>query len=53
LSAANIPVLYVPHRDCIENPIVQAERINRFLGGAFNETAMAAVVSGDLYRHRK
>ena len=53
LSAASIPVLYVSHRDCIENPAGQAERINRFLGGALDESAMTAIVSGDLYRHRK
>jgi len=52
LSAANIPALYVPHRDCIEDPAGQAERMNRFLGGTLDEAAMAAVVSGDLYRHR-
>ncbi len=52
LSAANIPVLYVPHRDCIENPAGQAERISQFLGGTLDESAMAAAVAGDLYRHR-
>jgi len=52
ISAANIPVLYVSHRDCIEDPAGQAERMNRFLGGTLDEAAMAAVVSGDLYRHR-
>lgn len=53
LSAANIPVLYVPHRDCIADPAAQAGRINRFLGGTLDEAAMAAAVSGDLYRHRQ
>jgi len=53
LSAANLSVLYVPHRDCIDNPAGQTERINRFLGGTLDASAMASVVSGDLYRHRK
>ena len=52
LSAADVPVLYVQHRDCIEDPSGQAERINRFLGRALDEAAMASVVSGELYRHR-
>ena len=52
LTAADVPVLYVQHRDCIEDPVAQAERINLFLGGALDEAAMASVVSGDLYRHR-
>lgn len=52
LSAGGIPVLYVQHRDCIEKPAAQAERINRFLGGSLDEAAMAAIVSGELYRHR-
>ena len=53
LSAAHIPVLYVPYRDCIDHPAKQADRINRFLGGALNESAMASVVSTALYHHRK
>jgi len=53
ITAAGIPVLYVLHRDCIGSPAEQAVRINRFLGGTLDEAAMAAIVSDDLYRHRK
>ena len=52
LVAADVPVLYVQHRDCIVDPAGQADRINRFLGGSLDEAAMASVVSGELYRHR-
>ena len=53
LVAADIPVLYVQHRDCIENPENEAARINRFLSGTLTAAAMVSAVSGDLYRHRK
>ena len=53
LSAANIPVLYIAHRECLADPAGQAERINRFLGGVLDEVAMTAAVNSELYRHRK
>ena len=52
LSASGIPVLYVPHRDCIERSVEQAKRINRFLGGTLDEIAMVTAVNIDLYRHK-
>lgn len=49
----NFDVLYVNHRDVIQNPGEQAQRINRFLGGRLDESKMAQVVDEKLYRNRK
>ncbi len=48
----NFDVLYVNHRDMIDNALVQAKRINEFLGGGLNEQAMAETVDPNLYRNR-
>ncbi|MBU0945858.1 MAG: alkaline phosphatase family protein [Proteobacteria bacterium] len=52
-AAHGIPVLYVQHHDCINSPSAVAVRINLFLGGLLDETAMVGVVDASLYRNRK
>jgi len=37
----------------LTNPVVQASRINVFLGGGLDEQAMIEVVDPDLYRNRQ
>ena len=49
----NVDVLYVHYSDVLANPLDHARRINRFLGGALDEQAMAGVVDPDLYRQRR
>lgn len=48
----NFETLYVRYRDTLDNPTAIAAEVNRFLGGALDETAMAAVVEPSLYRNR-
>ena len=48
----NIKVLYIDHRDMINDGPAQAQKINAFLDGGLDEEAMAAVVDPDLYRNR-
>ena len=48
----NFQVLYVGHRDMINDAAGQAKRINEFLGGGLNEQAMAETVDPTLYRNR-
>jgi hypothetical protein len=48
----NVDVLYVHYSDILANPAEQAQRLNRFLGGALDERAMAQVVDPSLYRQR-
>ena len=52
LAVSKEPVLYVHHRDCIDDPAGQAARINEFLGAQLDEAAMAAAIAPDLYRHK-
>jgi hypothetical protein len=49
----HVSLLEVQHRELIHDPAGQAKRINRFLGGALDESAMAAVVDPSLYRQRQ
>ena len=49
---SNFDVLYVEHRQVLADPQAQAARINQFLGGTLDTTAMAAVVDPSLYRQR-
>ena len=49
----NFCVLYVRHRDVIENPAATAEQINRFLDGTMPVANMAGAVNPQLYRQRK
>ena len=52
LAVSRLPVVYVSHRECIEEPAAIAARINAFLGGGLDEESMAAAVAPELYRHR-
>lgn len=49
----NFDVLYVNHRDVIQNPMEEAKKINSFLGNKFDVNKMAGVVDKSLYRNRK
>ena len=48
----NFDVLYVDHRNTVDDPAQVAAAINRFLGGHLDTDAMAAVVDPQLYRNR-
>jgi hypothetical protein len=48
----NIQVLYVDHRQVLENPEEQAQHVNHFLGDALDAERMAGVVDRTLYRQR-
>lgn len=48
----NFKVLYINHRDMINDGPAQAQKINDFLDGGLNVEAMAAVVDPTLYRNR-
>lgn len=48
----NFRVLYIKHRDLINNGSAQMQKINDFLGGGLDVDAMAKVVDPDLYRNR-
>jgi hypothetical protein len=52
LAVMNIPVLYVNHRQCIENPSEIAEKVNSFLGKHLEESKMVSAISPNLYRER-
>ena len=47
-----VEIIYVNHRDIIENPFMQAMLINDFLGGDLVVEKMASVVDMSLYRER-
>lgn len=49
----NFSVLYVNHRDMINNPDAECRRVNDFFGGGLNINAMAETVDPLLYRNRK
>lgn len=48
----NVKVLFVPHREAIDDPAAVALRVNGFLGGGLDAESMAGVVDGALYRQR-
>ncbi len=48
----NVEILYVPYKEAIENPFMQAMLINDFLGGNLPVEKMAQVVDVNLYRER-
>lgn len=48
----NFKVLYINHRDMINDGFAQAQKINDFLDGGLDTEAMAAVVDPALYRNR-
>ena len=45
-------VLFVDYRSAIDNPLDEAQRISRFLGGGLDAERMAGVVEAQLYRNR-
>ena len=45
-------VLQVDYSSLVSSPLAEAAAINRFLGGALAESAMAAAVDPSLYRNR-
>ncbi len=47
-----VDILFINHRDIIENPFMQAMVINDFLGGTLEIEKMASVVDISLYRER-
>ena len=49
----NIEVLCIDYSDVLANPVVQGERINRFLGNMLNVGKMAEAVDPRLYRQRQ
>ena len=51
-AQGNFSVLNVNHREVIDDPHTQANRINEFLGGSLDVAAMSAVVDDSLYRQR-
>lgn len=51
-SRKNCDVLYVEHRDTVDDPSTVALEINDFLGGHLDTRAMTAVVDPQLYRNR-
>ena len=48
----NFKVLYVKHRDMIQEPQPQCEKVNDFLNGGLDVAAMTATVDPALYRNR-
>ena len=51
-ARANFQVLYVDHREALEDPARAAQAINEFLGGRLDTDAMTATVDRQLYRNR-
>jgi len=49
---SNFKVLYINHRDMINDPQTQCEKINIFLNGGLDIQAMTATVDPMLYRNR-
>ena len=49
---SNFKVLYVSHRDMINDAATQVQKINEFLGGGMDTKAMVATVDPSLYRNR-
>jgi len=52
-AAPNVELLYVDYAAVLGNPASQAARVNAFLGGGFDETAMTAAVEPALRRQRR
>ena len=53
LARRKIPVLYVDYLDCLVKPLETSIRLNAFLGGSLETSAMAEVVDTRLYRQRR
>ena len=52
-SQPNLKYIDVDYNAMLADPAPHVKRINQFLGGELDETAMAAVVDSKLYRQRK
>ena len=52
-AAPGFSVLYVEHRGLFDAPQSTAERVNEFLGGRLNVSAMVGVIDPALYRQRR
>ncbi len=52
LKEKSVPFTNISYRGCVENPSAAAAEVNRFLGSALDEEAMAAAVDSELYRER-
>ncbi len=48
----NMRVLYVSYNDLLADPLAGAQRVNTFLGGRLDVSAMAGVVDPNLHRQR-
>ncbi len=48
----NFTVLYITYRDMIADPRSESRRVNEFLGGRLDVSAMASSVDPSLYRNR-
>jgi predicted AlkP superfamily phosphohydrolase/phosphomutase/tetratricopeptide (TPR) repeat protein len=48
----NVEIIYIEHRDAIDNPFVTAMRINEFLSYELLPERMAGMVDAELYRER-
>jgi len=49
----HIRVLYLRYADMLANPLPEIGRLNNFLGGKLDTSAMAVVVDPNLYRNRQ
>jgi hypothetical protein len=49
----NMDCLYITYNDVLENPAANIARVNDFLGGMMNTTAMLEVVDQALHRQRR
>jgi len=52
-AQSNFRVLYVHYSEVLADPQPQIAKINDFLGGTLDATAMAKMVDPDLYRNRQ
>ena len=48
----NFTVLYITYREMIADPMSESRRVNEFLGGRLDVSAMASSVDPSLYRNR-
>jgi hypothetical protein len=49
----NFEYIDINHRDVVENPVEQAQRVSDFLGGGMDVGEMAGAVDKNLYRNRR
>lgn len=53
MSQPNFSICFVDYNDLLVDPVQGVRRINQFLGGGFDETAMIMVIDPQLYRQRR